>query len=78
MPNNIPEILKRRQAVIDKLNPNKLVYYHDFQPKSGKCTKCRATIVSEGVEQADGTYRIKMFCPVIGREEFNQFRSDEL
>ena len=58
-------IIERKKQVLKKFYGGKREsYHHDFALSNGKCDKCKVFI-------GDASTRI---CPVIGREEVEQFR----
>ena len=80
MPSKQPltdELLAKRQAVIDRLNPNKSPYLHTFDAKTGRCTDCNRRLVDEVSTDESGVQRINMWCSVIGADEVAEFRDYE-
>lgn len=70
-------LLQKRQAVIDRLNPDKRPYLHTFDAKTGRCTDCNRRLVDEVFTDAGGVQRIHMWCSVIGADEVARFRDEE-
>lgn len=68
------QLLKRRQAIIDRLNPDNKPYLHTFNARTGRCTDCNSLLVDEIYTDEEGAQRIDMFCSVIGADEVAQFR----
>lgn len=67
-------ILERKQAVVDKLNAFRQIYHHDFEVESGKCKNCKTGSIANLPTDRPLT-NLDLMCPVISREEVENFRT---
>lgn len=69
-------LIEQRQAVLDKLNVHRQVYWHDFQAVDGYCKNCN-THFTDAIKPDKPILNLDMLCSVITSEEVAQFNLND-